>query len=120
MREASGAPSRIYHYSHIPSSTAKPVAIYSHKRERESSRDPKSLQESHCEREKGFAEHREIHDFLELRPDHAAQGEQAALSKLSEAEYHTRLHLEEQKKNIYIYIHIYRVFRLLGWFLSSY
>ena len=37
-------------------------------------------------------------DFLELRADHAAQGENAALSKLSEA-YHTRLLLEEQKNH---------------------
>ena len=41
-----------------------------------------------------------ILDFLELQADHAAQGEQAAPSKLSEAEYHTRLLLEEQKNHL--------------------
>ena len=38
-----------------------------------------------------FTEHREIHDFLELQANHAAQREQAALSKVSEAENHTGL-----------------------------
>ena len=38
------------------------------------------------------------HDFLQWQADQAAQGEQAALSKICEAEYHTRLPLEEQKK----------------------
>ena len=50
--------------------------------------------------ERIFTEHREVLDFLELRADQAAQGEQAALSKLSEAEYHTRLLLEEQRNQI--------------------
>ena len=37
------------------------------------------------ERERILAEHREIRDILELRADRAAQGEQTAQSKLSEA-----------------------------------
>ena len=36
-----------------------------------------------------------------MRPNHAAQGENTALSKLSEAEYHTRLLLEEQKNHVF-------------------
>ena len=74
--------------------------MYSHKRK--SSRDPITLQESDSERERIFSEQREIPDFLELRADHAAQGEQAAPSKLSEAECRTRLLLEEQKNHILI------------------
>ena len=42
--------------------------------------------------------HRETHDFHRWQAEQAAQGEQAALTKISEAEYHTRLLLEEQKK----------------------
>ena len=45
-----------------------------------------------------FTERRETHDFLQWQADQASQGEQAALTKISEAEYHTRLLLEEQKK----------------------
>ena len=55
---------------------------------------------SYSERERIFAEHREILDFLELRADHAVQGEQAALSKLSDAEHHARLLFEEQKNHV--------------------
>ena len=36
--------------------------------------------------------------FFKWQADQASQGEQAALTKISEAEYHTRLLLEEQKK----------------------
>ena len=43
--------------------------------------------------------HREISDFFEFRADHAAEVEKAALSKLSKAEYHTRLLLVEQKNH---------------------
>ena len=50
------------------------------------------------ERVRFFFEHRETHDFLEWQADQASQGEQAALTKISEAEYRTRLLLEEQKK----------------------
>ena len=104
-REASAAPSRIYH-----SSRENSVSYLSHPlflqgnllrciHKRKWSRDPKSLQESCSERERIFNEHREVRDFLELR-DQAAQGEQAALSKLSEAEYHSRLLFEEQRNQI--------------------
>ena len=40
-----------------------------------------------------------MHDLLDLQADHAAQGEQAARSKLSEAEYHARLLLEAQRNH---------------------
>ena len=59
-----------------------------------------SLQESYPERERILSEHREIGDFFDLRPNHAAQGEKAALSRLSGAEYHTILLLEEQKNHV--------------------
>ena len=44
-----------------------------------------------------LSERRKILDFLELGADHAAQQEKAALSRLSEAKYHTKLLLEGQK-----------------------
>ena len=74
------------HAHHTFKSRGKLVEMYSHKRK--SSRDPKSLQGSFLDREKYS---REIRDFLELRADRAAQEEQAAFSRLSEAEYHTIL-----------------------------
>ena len=51
-------------------------------------------------RERIFTERREMRDLLELHADHDAQGEKAAPLKLSEAEYHTRLLLEEQKNHL--------------------
>ena len=59
--------------SQLPTSTGKFVAMYSHKRKL--SRDPRRSQKSYSERE----EHRQILEFLELRADYAAQGEQVAL-----------------------------------------
>ena len=80
--------------SHIPTNTERLVAMYSHWRM--SSLDVfRSLIPRESE---FFFEHRETHDFLQWQADQAAQGEQAALSKICEAEYHTRLPLEEQKK----------------------
>ena len=84
--------------SHLLSSTGRPVAMCSHKRK--SSRDSNVLRESSSERERILPEHREIRDFPDLRADQAAQGEQAALSKLSEAEHHTRILLEEHRNQI--------------------
>ena len=55
---------------------------------------------SETERQRICIEHREIRDFLELQADYAAQGVQAPLSKLSKAEYHTMLLLEEQKDQL--------------------
>ena len=75
------------------------LAMCSHKRK--SSLDTKCFQESHSEREReqGFCiVHRETHDFHQWQADQASQGEQAALTKISEVEYHTRLPPEEQKK----------------------
>ena len=45
-------------------------------------------------------EHQEVRDYLTLRGDKAAEGEEAASSKLSEAKYHTILLLEEQRNQI--------------------
>ena len=75
---------------------ASPLSIDSHRRK--SSLDV--FQESYSERESEvfFTGCRETHDFLQWQTDQAAQGEQAALTKISEAEYHTRLLVEEQKK----------------------
>ena len=96
-REASAASARSDHFSrensvssssHIPV-TGKPAAMYSHKRQ--SSRDPASLQESYSAREGTFAEHRE---------NKAAEGEEATLLTLSDAENHTRLLLEERRNQI--------------------
>ena len=84
--------------SHLLSSTGRPVAMCSHKRK--SSRDSNVLREFSSERERILPEHREIRDFPDLRADQAAQGEQAALSKLSEAEHHTRILLEEHRNQI--------------------
>ena len=74
--------------------------MYSHKRK--SIRDSNVLKESYSERERERipTEHREIRDVVEMRADHAAQGENAALSKPSEAENHTRLLLGEQENHI--------------------
>ena len=78
--------------SHVPTSTGRPVAMYSPKNK--SSRDSNVLQESYSQKKSILTEHREIRDVLELRADRAAQGEKAALSRLSEAENHTTLLLE--------------------------
>ena len=92
--EASAAPERIHHSnmeksmsrsSRIPA-TGKLAAMKSH--ERKSIRYPRSLQESYSDREGIFAEHREVWAYLRLRADKAVQGEQAALSKPSEAKNH--------------------------------
>ena len=85
--------------SHVPADSERPVAMFSHKR--------KSCQveiqlfcRSVIQRERILSEHREIRDFLELRADHAAQGEKASVLRLSDAEYLTRLLLEEQRNQI--------------------
>ena len=44
-----------------------------------------------------FFGHRETHDFLQWQANQVSQGEQAALTKISEAEYRMKLLLEEQK-----------------------
>ena len=71
------------------------MEMCSHKRK--SSRGSNVVHESCSKRQRILYEHRENRDFFDLRADQAAQGEKAALSRLSEAEYHTRLLLEEQK-----------------------
>ena len=58
-------------------------------RKRKWSRDPKLI----------FAEHREVRNFLELRADLATLGEQAPLSKLSEAEQSYESFFLRNKRN---------------------
>ena len=73
------------------------LAMYSHRRK--SSLDANVFPGvSFRERVRFFTERRETLDFLQWQADQAAQEEQPALTKISEAEYHTRLLLEEQKK----------------------
>ena len=104
-REASAVPATINHTeiessmsrsSHIPSMEI-PVATHSHKRK--SSRDTRSVQEKHSTSERIRSEQREVRDFLKFPADEAVEGEQEALSRLSEAELHTGLLLEEQKES---------------------
>ena len=47
-----------------------------------------------------FGERQQVQGLLEIRANQAARGEQGALSKLSEAEYHTRILLDEQRNQI--------------------
>ena len=54
------------------------------------------------QRVKVLSEHRNIRNFLEMRADQAVRGERVAQAKLSEAEDHTRRHLEEQKDYLLI------------------
>ena len=105
-REASAFPARMYHSdrersvsrsSHIPS-TKKPVATHSHKRK--SSRGTRTVQETHRTSERIRHEQQEVRDFLKFWADEAVEGEQEALSKLSEAEIHAELLLEEQRNQI--------------------
>ena len=51
-------------------------------------------------REGDFAEHQKVRELVEVRANRAAQGEQEALSKLSETEYHTRILLGKQRNQI--------------------
>ena len=61
------------------------MVMYSHKRQ--SGRDPIVVQEPYSEREWILSEHQEIRDHLELRADHAAQGDTTTLSRLSVTKY---------------------------------
>ena len=96
-REASAALARKYHSdgessmsssSHLRSA-GRLVAMYSHKRK--SRRDPRSVLETHSARERIRTEHQDARDYLKFRADEA---------RLSDAEFHTRLLLEEQRKQI--------------------
>ena len=69
-------------------SACRLFTMYSHKRK--SSRDPISVQEAHSASERIRTEQQDVGDHLKLRADEAAEGENAASSELSEAEYHTR------------------------------
>ena len=98
-RGAGAAAARIYHPSGESSMSSSPhvrssgrlAAIFP------SSRDPRSVQETHSASETVRTEHQEVRVRLEFRADEAAEGEKAALSRLPEAEFHTRLLLEEQR-----------------------
>ena len=60
----------------------------------------KSMQESHSAREREFAERREVRDSVRLRADQAAEREESSSSELFEAEYLTRVLIEEQRNQI--------------------
>ena len=83
--------------SDVPS-TEKIVATRSHKRK--SSRDTRGVPEKHLTRERIRSEQQEAEDFLKFRPDSAVEGEQEASSRVSEAECHTGLLLEEERNQI--------------------
>ena len=105
-REACAVPTRIHHSTGKSSmsssshtrSAGRPVAVYSHKRK--SSRDPRSAQETYTTSERIRTEQQEVRYHLNLQADEAAEGEKAALSRLSVADFHTRLLLEEQRNRI--------------------
>ena len=61
---------------------------------RKSSRDPRSVQETHKTSERIRNEQLEVRDHLHLRADESVEGEQASLSRLSEAEFHAGLLVE--------------------------
>ena len=90
--------SRIYHSdrensapssSRFRASTGRLVAMISN--QRSISREP------HFETEGVFGEHQEVRQLLEIQVNRSLQGEQEALSKLSEMEHRTRFLLEEQR-----------------------
>ena len=105
-REASAVPVRIYHSTEESSvsssphirSAVRPVAIYSHKKK--SGRDPRSVQETHSASERIRTEHQEVRYHLQLCAHEAAEREKTALARLSEAEFHTRLLLEERRNQL--------------------
>ena len=71
--------------------------MYSHKRE---SRRPKKRTGETFHTGKNTDRIKKFGITLKLRADEADEGEKAALSRLSEAEYHTRLLLEDPKNHI--------------------
>ena len=73
-------------------STGKPVGMFSHKR--------KSSRECHSEKKVSMQNIKTFgNSVLEIQSDRAVPGEQEALCKLSEAEIHTKILHEEQKKS---------------------
>ena len=100
-REASADPSRNYHSNRgislskssvFRSSAGRPAPKFSHQ--------SKSSKESHSDTGRVFGEHQQVQELLEIRANRAARGEQEALSKLSEEEYHTIILLGEQRSQI--------------------
>ena len=55
------------------------------------------LSEILIQEEKILSGHRDSLNFLEMQADRAVRGERVAQTKLSDAQYHTRRLLEEQK-----------------------
>ena len=83
--------------SRIPS-TGKLVAIHSHKRK--SRKDMRGVQEKHFTNQRTRTEQQEVRDFSKFRAEEAVQGEHEALSRHSEAEFHTAVLLERQRNQI--------------------
>ena len=100
-REASADLFRVYHSnrensasssSFFRSSAGKLAPKFSHKR--------KSSTELHSDTRGIFGEHQQVQELLELRAHEAAREEQEALSRLSEAQFRTKILLEEQRSHI--------------------
>ena len=98
-REASADPSRIYHSngensvsssSFFRQNVGNPARGCSHKK--------KSGTELHSDTRRVFGEREQLQGLLELRANPAARGQQEAVSRLSEAEFRTRILLEDRGK----------------------
>ena len=105
-REARTATARIHHptgesstssSAHIRSAV-RLVATHSHIRK--SSRDTRREQETNSSCDRIRTERQEVRDHRRFREDEAAEGEDAASSRLSGAEHHTRLLFEEHRNQI--------------------
>ena len=70
------------------------------RKESKTSRDPRSVQETHAASDRIRTEQQEVRGHFRFRADEAAGGDRAALSRLSEAECRTGLLLEEHRKQI--------------------
>ena len=81
-----------YQVHHFPIKYGEPFAMFSKKE------CPVEIFQS--EKEGDFAEHPEVRKHIERQSDRALQGQQEALSKLSETEFHTIVLLEEQGSQI--------------------
>ena len=105
-REASAAAARIYHSTgekfnvKLSSHSKRGRLVATHSHRRKSSRDPRRVQERNSASDRIRTERQEVRDHLRFREDEAAEGEDAALSRLSGAEHHTRLLFEEQRNQI--------------------
>ena len=89
ITQTENIPCQVHHFSGIVQGNLRKK--FSHKR--------KSIRESDADTGRVFGEHQEVQELLEIRANRAARGEQEALSKLSEAEYHTRFILKERRSH---------------------